>query len=298
MADFEIFKGAERPAIVWPFTSGGTAVNLTGATGVTFKARSFDGTVDVISGAGTASTPLTGGTVAYNFGTADTAQTGEYRGRFIVAFPTGELVSPEFVVRVIDAAPGRGVPGARPTMAGVIERCRFELDDPAGPSQKFSDVEIQAVLDRHADHEFAEELRGVPEVISGGSTVWRNYQLRRTDYEDGLVLRNGAGSAIAGTAFTYRPDGLLTFAAPTTGGTIYYATGVSYDVPGACADLLEKLIGRYTLAYDVTMDGQSMMRSQIVKQLTDRVRQLRSRGRIRSAHLYRSDEVPDHARRW
>lgn len=296
MADFEIYKGAERPAVVWPFTSNGLPIDLTGASSVDFKARAYDGTVDVISGTGTAATPLTGGTVAYNFGTADTAQTGEYRGRFIVHFPTGEMVSPEFVLRIIDAAPGRGVPGARSTMASLIARCRFDLDDPPGPSQKFTDVEIQAALDRNSDHNYAYELRAVPEVIGGGSVIWRHYQLPYTDYEDGVVLRDGAGGSVSG--YTVAADGLVTFAAATTGGTIYYATGVSYDVPSACADLLEKLIGRYSLAYDVSMDGQSMSRSQIVQQLTMRVRQLRSRGRIRSARLYRSDEVPAHARRW
>ena len=84
--------------------------------------------------------------------------------------------------------------------------------------------------------------------------------------------------------------GIATFPS-NTHGTIYYATGSAYDPPSAAADLLERLISRYSMSYDVSMDGQSFNRSQVVAQLQRRAGQLRSQGRVRSAHLFRSDDV-------
>ena len=287
MTDFEITRGAERPSLVWAFTSSGQPYDLTGQTGVRFHARPYDGTALVIDAAGTVMGTATGGSVAYAFGTADTQNVGELRGRFIVSFPAGELSSPEFVVRIVDAAPARGVPGGRESMAGLVERVRFLLDDPGGPSQKFTDAEIVDALDRNREDVYGWETSPIPQVLGGGTTQWLTYDLGGTDWEDGVVLRDGAG----GTPSGYTIDnvrGIATFPA-NTHGTVYYATGSAYDPPSAAADLLEKLISRYALSYDVSMDGQSFNRSQVGMALQKRVQALRSQGRIRSARLFRSD---------
>ena len=287
MTDFEITRGAERPSLVWAFTSAGQPYDLTGNTSVAFQARPYDGTAAVISGAGSVMGTATGGSVAYSFGTADTQNVGELRGRFIVSFPAGELVSPEFVVRIVDAAPARGVPGGRSTMAALVERVRFLMDDPGGPGQKFTDAEVQDALDRNREDVYGWEARPIPQVLGGGTTQWLTYDLGGTDWEDGVILRDGAG----GTPSGYTVDlvrGIASFPA-NTHGTIYYATGSAYDPPSAAADLLEKLISRYAMSYDVSMDGQSFSRSQIVMQLQRRVQTLRSQGRVRSARLFRSD---------
>src|SRR5262245_65719690 len=100
---FEVTLGAERPSVVYPFTSGGTALDLTAYSTVTLKVRSVDGTALLVNDSGgTVLSPHTGGSAAY-LGTAlSTLTVGDYRAWFEVAFssgPAGELASPAFPLR-------------------------------------------------------------------------------------------------------------------------------------------------------------------------------------------------------
>jgi hypothetical protein len=181
------------------------------------------------------------------------------------------------------------VPGGRSTLAKLVERVRFLLDDPAGPNQRWDDNEICQALDANREDAYRIDARPVTQILGGGSAQWLRYDLPGTWWEDALTLRDSSGAAIPGTAYTFdAARGVVTFPS-NTHGTAYYADGSSYDPESAAADLIEKLLTRYALAYDVSMDGQSFSRSQVVQNLTRRAQQLRSAGRVGSARLIRSD---------
>jgi hypothetical protein len=291
MADFEITRGAERPGVVYPITQGGTAVDLTGWQSIAFKARAVDGTALVINAAGSVLGTVTMGTVAYAFGTADTQQVGEYRARFEVVFATGELVTPEFTVRVVDAAPYRSSPGARDTMGWLIARVRDLLDDPAGPSQEFDDYEVQAALDRHRVDVLDAGIYPDAKRSTANFAVFKRYPLPGTEWESGtaFVVTDINGGTVTG--YTLDPDrGVVNFAADQR-GSAYFATGQVFDAHKSAADLCDRLIARYSREFDFATGRQTFNRSVRVKQLRDLANHLRSQGSLQTARIYRGDEA-------
>jgi hypothetical protein len=302
VSTFEIQRSAERPAIPYTFTQGGNAVPLTGNQGVTFKARDVAGTAIAFSGAGTV-TSADDGQVAYTFGTADTAVVGEYVGWFDVAFPDGNMTSPPFDLRIIDAAqPYRGGAGCRPGMPGLVALVRDLIDDAEGPENAWTNHAIQQALDRTAWPCFDDEVEPILERGANGTAVWRHFKLPHRYYEAGtaFVVHDAYGSVPSWVSalsldwengWLHSPTDLM--------GSAVFVTAKTYDPPCAAADMIEKLIGRYALAYDVSMDGQSFSRSQVIANLSRRAKDLRAQGRIGSAHLHRSDSIPaPEDRRW
>lgn len=66
-------------------------------------------------------------------------------------------------------------------------------------------------------------------------------------------------------------------------------TGRTYDVYAAAADALEVWAAREKLAYDVTVDGQSLRRSQIGSRLLELAQHYRRQARPRLARQIRED---------
>ena len=293
MADFEIMQGAQRPSLVYPFTRNGQAEDLTGGTVALFHMHLEGGTADLVSGTATILSPATSGSVRYDWGTADTALAGDYLGRCVVQFASGgDLVSPEFYVRVRDPfAPG----GAqRLGMEQAIAQVRLLCDDPPGPAQEFDDTDILAALDQGRIDRYDYPARPIPQRING-TAQWMVYPLQAEWWETGtaFVVREGAGSV---TTHAYTLDevrGVLTFGVDMR-GTSVYVTGRTYDPYDAAVQLLERLLARYTRqGFDVTLDGQTFNRSQRVKAIQEQIDRLRARSRVsglRSARLYRGDQ--------
>jgi Rib/alpha/Esp surface antigen-like repeat protein len=89
MAAFIIKKGDRRPSYSVTLTnSSGTAYDITGATGVTFRFKS--GTSATISGAGVI-VSASAGTVRYDWGASDTQTAGQYSTEVVVTYNDGTL---------------------------------------------------------------------------------------------------------------------------------------------------------------------------------------------------------------
>jgi hypothetical protein len=101
MADYSIVQGARRPTLTATLIDAtGTAINLTGATGVTFRGAQMDGTT-VFSGSCTV-TSAADGEVSYAWASADTAVPGLYRVEFVITWSTGITeVVPSDVTRTL-----------------------------------------------------------------------------------------------------------------------------------------------------------------------------------------------------
>jgi hypothetical protein len=273
---FEIAQGARRPSLAYRFTQDGVPVDLTGATSGTFSMRQYDGTAIVASGSVALTVPLTSGSAVYHWGSADTTTIGDYRGRISVYFPTeSPLDSPEFAIRVYAYAPDRSTPGAPVELGPIIRRIRRLLDDSPGAEQDFDDADISEVAQRQSVPVYDMLVSPVMQR-SNGSAVWHDYYLDGA-YSGGtsLAVRTSTGVDIAGTAYTTDLNtGLIRFTA-NTGGSAIFVTGTRYNVGNAAADLLQQVVTRMARAYDVTMDGQSFMRSQVYRALRERIAELR-----------------------
>lgn len=292
---FEISQGAERPSVVFPFTSAGTALDLTAYSAVTLKVRDKDGTAVLVSDAGTVLSPHTGGSAAY-LGTALAGlAVGDYRAWFVVSFPSGpagDLEGPEFPVRVVDHSPDRGVPGARPTMAYLIRRVRSLTNDVPGASQVFDDAEVQEHLDDTRIDFRRETLAAWPDQ-DAGTVAYFEYRSehRWLEQTQGGTARFVLEDSLGGTASAHEVDysrGIVTFGA-SQAGSAFYLTARSYDPYGAAASLLEAWASKVSLDFDFQTDGQRFDRSQKAAMLRQAAGEMRRRSRARTATLLRGD---------
>lgn len=124
-------------------------------------------------------------------------------------------------------------------MAGLIGRLRQLVGDQVSPERppKWSDEELQAVLDRHRSRWFDLELTPEPDVTG----LYLNFSANgRGNWEGDTV---GVGYSIRDGSLTARVPsshdlavGWWTFAASTD--PPLYLTGYSYDLFGAAAEVL------------------------------------------------------------
>lgn len=195
----------------------------------------------------------------------------------------------------------------RTTMAALITKVRSMINDPAGASQVWADQDIQDQLDRTRLDIRYELLTAAPWIVNEAQTnnipeiVWADYYSRYQWWEDDLTLQgNNVTSGAAWVTLT------PTLAEPINGHWAFqinvptsgtapgqyppvFATGKSYDVYMASANLLEMWAAKYALSYDFTADGQSFRRSQVLGQLNKLAIIYRQSARAISAQPARTD---------
>lgn len=200
----------------------------------------------------------------------------------------------------------------RPTMsAQIIPRVRIMISDPAGVSQQFADQDIQDTCDEYVDFVRYEPLQIAPTIINTASTgnqastVFINYFSRYSWWEQDVVLQayvNGQAWVVATPAqsdyinghFWFEPPG-NEFTSPTVPGQLppVFATGKVYDLNAAAANLLEFWAATLAGAYDITVDGQSLRRSQLMTAKIALAEIYRRRSKPRIAKMDRHDVMPD-----
>lgn len=287
MSAFEIFQGDRNPDIAYTYTKDdGSAQPLTGGS-VVFKMRpaaagadlALTGTASIVSAAA--------GTVQFAWGVGDTALVNEYRGRFVVTIGAELMTSPEFVVRVVAATRDRGAPGARPSMAELIDRVRRLISDPAGADSQFSDFDVQDALDRGRFDVRYQEL--VPDAVIVGTTVtWPNYydSVYQGGWEADAVLTNGQRVVVT-------PDSFDTLVGRWSFSATYlpplFVSGRVYDVYDAAANLMEQWGVAEACAVDFEVDGQKVSGSQRIENRMKAAGLLRRRARMTTTIVERSD---------
>jgi hypothetical protein len=173
----------------------------------------------------------------------------------------------------------------RETMENLIARVRDMVNDPGGDTQKFSDQQIQDVLDRHRiDFRYMELTPGI--TISGGVSQYLNYYADEGDWEEDVVISSSTGEAVTPATADYL-TGAWTFSSSQSPPLLI--TGKSYDPHAAAAEVLRMWASREKLSFDATQGGTSMSRSQKIKNILDMASQYDGMAKIRSVQIIRTD---------
>jgi hypothetical protein len=148
-------------------------------------------------------------------------------------------------------------------MTALIDRVRLMVNDPAGDSQTFSDLEIQDFLDRTRLSIRYLELEAAPDYRP--STVeYIEYHADRGDWEADVLLQDGTYSEITPAEMDLQV-GMFRFAASQNPPVML--TGKVYDVYAAAVMVLEAWQAKVALDYNFSAAGQSFQRSQKMAQL-------------------------------
>lgn len=133
----------------------------------------------------------------------------------------------------------------------------------------WTDVQLQEVLDRHSYIVRHEALTAIP-YTGVGTIAWFDYQSARRFFEttgsgtSRFIVQDETGATIGTGAYSVDyPRGLVTFGTDTEGLT-RYATGYSYDMNAAAADVWAQKASHYVTAYDFSTDNHNLRRSQII----------------------------------
>ena len=174
----------------------------------------------------------------------------------------------------------------RSTMqTNLIPRVRILLNDPSGATQTFDDQTIQDVLDESRQDIYNMPLNAKI-TFSGNTPLYLDYETDLGGWEDGMVLRQFLTVIV--TPATSEPIvGHWTFTQTTLPPV--FISGHLFDVYRASADLLERMAARWTLAYNVTVDGQTLHREGALTQLLDLALHYRMKQRATSLAFTRSD---------
>lgn len=205
----------------------------------------------------------------------------------------------------------------RSTMTDLIAKVRKMIADPSGANQQFSDQDIQDQLDYYRSDVWYEPLRMAPAIVNAASTnnvpsmIFADYYSDFGYFESDVILQGNSTSTHAAWVvltpvgmelmldsahFQFEATTLTQLFATGTFPGQYppvWATGKSYDPYAASADLLEMWAATLTGKYDITVDGQSLHRSQLMQAKFTLAAQYRRKARPRIVQMVRRDVLPE-----
>lgn len=169
----------------------------------------------------------------------------------------------------------------RATMSQLIAQIRLMIADPSGVNQQFSDQAVQDRLDASRDDIRYEGLTIAPSIVNTASTgnqpqtIFADYYSKYQWWESDIVLQAQGPTGAAWVVVTPTSSDYITghwtfednvFTSGTVPGQLppVFATGKVYDLNASAADLLEFWAATLLGAYDITVDGQSLRRSQLM----------------------------------
>lgn len=197
----------------------------------------------------------------------------------------------------------------RATMSDLISQVRLKIADPRSASQQFSDQDIQDRLDDHRDDLRYESLTIAPSIVNNALTgnqaqmVYADYYSKYQYWEADVVLQayfNGAAWVVVTPIASDLTTGHWQFETNvfTTGTSVpgqippVFATGKVFDPYAAAADLLEYWAAALANRFDVTADGQTLRRSQLMTNKLTLAGLYRRQSKPRIAKMHRSDVLP------
>jgi len=188
------------------------------------------------------------------------------------------------------------------------------INDPAGANQQFDDQTIQDKLDELRDDIWYEPLKMAPAIVNAASTnnvpsmVFADYYSNYSWWESDVILQgNSTSTHAAWVVLTPVMSDLIvghwsfeeaSFAALFTNGTFpgqyppVWASGKSYDLNLAAAELLDFWAATLPDAFDVAVDGQTLRRSQRMDARMKLADLYRRKARPRTAKMDRRDVMP------
>ena len=173
----------------------------------------------------------------------------------------------------------------RSSMAALISRVRLLIND-TGSSPIFADQDIQDVMDE-SRLDVKNELLIQKPSFSGSSIQFLDYYSRLGGgWEDSVVLKQYLTVTVT-PSLSEPIAGHWQFA--TTTLPPVYASGSVHDVYRAAADLLERWAAKWALSYNISVDGQSLQRSQAAQALQNLAHTYRLKQRAHVIQATRSD---------
>ena len=202
----------------------------------------------------------------------------------------------------------------RATMSQLIARVRLLIADPIGPNQQFQDQDIQDTLDESRDDLRYEGEVIAPSIVNNAltnnqaQTIFADYYSKYQWWEQDVVLQGYSGGlawvVLTPVASDYVVGHWQFETNVFTSGTSVpgqlppvFATGKVYDPYCAAADLLEIWAATKVDAYDISVDGQNLRRSQMLLNREKLVLAYRRKSKPRKAKMERSDVLPDRGTR-
>ena len=172
----------------------------------------------------------------------------------------------------------------RSSMSALIAKTRLLIADPAGKNQHFQDSDVQDYLDQNRTDIRYEGLTIAPSIINNANTnntpqtVFVHYYSKFGWWEDSVILQGIDSQGQPWKVLTPVASELLLntahwqfesdneYISGTMPGQLppIFATGRIFDVYASAADLLEIWAASLACAYDITVDGQSLRRSQLM----------------------------------
>lgn len=161
-----------------------------------------------------------------------------------------------------------------------------------GATAYWTDEQLQAVIDEHVSCRLVQiPVEMGPSIASGGGIVYLHGQIPRfagTLDTATVELTDIHGEAIDPETWTVAPDGCLDFTVDQR-GYLPEATALAYDLNAAAAEVCDAWATALSSAYDVSMDGQSLKRSQMAASIAARADRFRAKKLPKTIRLTRRD---------
>jgi len=188
---------------------------------------------------------------------------------------------------------------ARTGMATLIARLRTMTD--AGTADYsiagttyWTDAQVQTILDLYRTDFRREQLRRTSETVSGTAN-YLDYYSRHRDLEEatgGTVVwrvEEGDGDDLGTANYTVNYEAGHIRMNSTSGGTVYYLTGRSYNMRKAASDLWRRKAANAAKHYDFSADGHSFKRSQFAAHCLQMAEYYDRQGGVTVGVMSRSD---------
>lgn len=188
-------------------------------------------------------------------------------------------------------------------MLDLIARTSLLIGDTA--NTQFTQQQVQDYLDANRDDIRYEPLTIGPSIVNlpstnnMASTIFADYYSKYSWWEQDVILQGyygGQAWVVLTPVVSEYLVGHWSFEANVfTAGTVpgqlppVFATGKIYDIYASAADLLEFWSAIYTASYDVTVDGQSLRRSQLMLNKLELAAKYRQRAKPKLARMSRGD---------
>lgn len=179
----------------------------------------------------------------------------------------------------------------RSSMGDLILRVRTLVNDPApfpqgSATPQFGDQAIQDFLDRHQAIVRYAQLQPAPDLLTGGVISYVEYVAGDQDWEADAVLRDAAFGVLT-PASADLINGVWTLS--TSSVPPVFATGKTYDVYAAAADVLEAWAATVVLRFDFSTSDQRFSASQQREGLLELSETYRRRAKPIKVDMSRSD---------
>jgi hypothetical protein len=185
-------------------------------------------------------------------------------------------------------------PGGAMTLVETLRRMLGVAPDQytVGDTAYWTDAQLQAVLDDHVSARLIQlPIQLASSTDAQGRIVQRHGQIPRfagTLDTPSVVITDIRGVEIGPDTYTVEPDGRIKFDDDQR-SSIPHASALAYDLNAAAAEICDAWAAALSSAYDVSMDGQSLKRSQAADAIAQRAATFRAKALPKTVRLTRRD---------